>query len=116
MAKVKITRNDTRISARVTGGKKKMIYAVAEQALKDCNVFCRQDQGVLISSSYSASVPQEGKLIWNTPYAKRVYYTGRPSHDVNPHASLMWCEVARNVFGDDWDKIAQKAYTGGMGS
>lgn len=113
---VKIIRNDTRIRARVTGGKEKMVYAVAEQALRDCNYYCRQDQGTLISSSHSASVPREGRLIWNTPYAKRVYYTGTPSKDVNPNASLMWCETARAAFGKDWDKIAQKTFSGGMGS
>ena len=112
---VRIIRNDTRIRARVTAGKKAMISAVSEQVLKDSNHFCRQDQGVLIASSYSASIPSDGKLVWNTPYARRVYYTGTPSRDVNPNASLMWCEAARSSYGDDWKLIAQKSYSGGMG-
>lgn len=111
---VRIIRNDARIRARVTAGKKAMIHAVAEQALRDSNYYCRQDQGTLISSSQTASVPANGRLIWNTPYAKRVYYTGTPSHDVNANASLMWCEVAHTNHGRDWDLIAQKSYTGGM--
>ena len=111
---VRIIRNDARIRTRVTAGKKAMLYAVAEQALRDCNYYCLQDQGTLISSSYSASIPAEGKLVWNTPYAKRRYYTGTPSHDVNPNASLMWCEVAHRNFGDDWLKVAQKSYSEGM--
>ena len=111
---VRIVRNDTRIRARVTAGKKAMIYAVAEQALRDSNYYCRQDQSMLISSSYSASVPKEGRLVWNTPYARRVYYTGTPSRDVNANASLMWCEVARRNHGSDWDLIAQKSYSEGM--
>lgn len=111
---VRIMRNDTRIRARVSAGKSAMVFAVTEQVIKDSNYYCLQDQGTLISSSYTASIPAEGKAIWNTPYAKRRYYTGTPSHTVNPHASLMWCEVARKNHGGDWQKLAQKTYTGGM--
>lgn len=92
-----------------------MIPAVAEQALSDCNEYCRVDQGQLKESSQTASDVKAGKLAWNTPYARRVYYTGTPSKDQNPNASLMWCETAYDAHGKEWNKIAQKEFEKGMG-
>lgn len=81
---------------------------LAMQILKDCNYFCRQDQGTLIASSYIASQPNDGKLVWDTPYAKRMYFTGQASKDVNQNAEIMWCEKARARFGGDWEVLANK--------
>ena len=85
---------------------------LSEQILTDSNYFARQETGNLIASSQTASRPKDGKLIWRTPYAKKVYYTGNPSKNVNPHASLQWVEVARKTYGTDWQKLAQKKYDG----
>lgn len=114
-SRVQITVNRSRISARINAGINRMIPAVAEQALADCNYFARRDQGTMIESSETASDLQKGELVWNTPYARRVYYTGTPSTDVNPNASLMWCETAKNVNGRDWNRIAQQQFEEGMG-
>ena len=46
---------------------------------------------------------------------KKQYYTGTPSLEQNPNASILWCEEAHDHFGHDWDKIAQKAFAKGMG-
>lgn len=115
-AKVTITTNRSRIAARIKAGVKRLVPAVAEQALADCNFFARRDQGTMIESSETASDIQKGELVWNTPYAKRVYYTGTPSKDVNPNASLMWCEKAHDTYGAEWEKVAQKQFEEGMGT
>ena len=114
--KVTITTNRSRIAARIKAGVKRFVPAVAEQALADCNFFARRDQGTMIESSETASDIQKGELVWNTPYAKRVYYTGTPSKDVNPNASLMWCEKAHDTYGAEWEKVAQKQFEEGMGT
>lgn len=114
--RVEITINRSRISARIRSGIEKMIPAVAEQALADCNHFAKRDQGTLIESSETASDLAAGELVWNTPYAKKQYYSGTPSKDVNPNASLMWCEKAHDTYGADWQKIAQKQFEEGMGT
>ena len=114
MAIVRIIRNEIKIRAKIENGKKEMMIAVTEQVVKDSNIYCRQDSGTLISSSLSASRPERGQAIWDTPYALRVYYTGTPRKDVNPAASLMWVEVARAAFGGDWLRIAQKFFGEGM--
>ena len=113
--KVTVTLDRARVKARIKAGVEKMIPAVAEQALADCNYFAKRDQGTLIESSETASDLKAGELVWNTPYAKKQYYSGTPSKDVNPNASLMWCEKAHDTYGADWEKTAQKQFEEGMG-
>ena len=115
-AKVTVTLDRARVKARIEAGVEKMIPAVAEQALADCNYFAKRDQGTLIESGETASDLKAGELVWNTPYAKKQYYSGTPSKDVNPNASLMWCEKAHDTSGADWQKIAQKQFEEGMGT
>ena len=85
-----------------------VLPALTQQVLKDSNFYCRQDQGTLIASSQIASQPQKGQIVWDTPYAKRVYYTGTPCTDINPNASLMWYEQAKRRNHDAWLKLAEK--------
>ena len=112
---VTIKTDRARIAARINAGIASAIPAVSEQALADCNEYCRVDQGQLKESSQTASDVKAGKLAWNTPYARRVYYTGTPSKDQNPNASLMWCETAHDAHGKEWNEIAQKQFEKGMG-
>lgn len=112
--KVTITHNRAQIQRKVTAGAQKAITVLTEQVVKDSNYYCRQDQGTLISSSMHASNYPKGKAVWDTPYARRVFYTGHPSKDVNPHAQLMWVEKARAAFGSNWTKIAEKALRQGL--
>lgn len=84
------------------------LNAVKEQILTDCNYYCRQDQGTLIDSSRAVVSGQEIKVTWNTAYARRVYYTGTPSKNVNPNASLLWAEKAASKYRSDWADIISK--------
>lgn len=91
------------------------LIAVGEQALADSNFYVREDQSDL---KRSAEIRRNGKVVnltYNTPYAKRVYYTGKPSHDKNMNASLMWIEKAYNSFKSDWQRIFEKAFAKKMG-
>ena len=96
----------------VDGAFEKALFAAREQMLTDCNYFCRQDQGTLIDSSQAKPNGLTLEISWNTPYAKRVYYTGNPSKNVNPNASLQWAEKAKNTYGKEWQMILAK----GMGN
>lgn len=76
--------------------------------LQDCNKYCKEDTGTLIISSYVHSDLNNGKLVWQTPYAARQYYAIRTAyHDVNSLASWRWCEVARQNHHEQWAKQAQ---------
>lgn len=86
---------------------------LSEQILADCNLYCKEDTGALIASSQTHSKLKEGKLIWQTPYARRQYYTIKTaSTDINPGARWRWAHYARDAHLGDWRKIAQKLYTG----
>ena len=115
MANVKIKRNMPAILAKVQAGSDAMVIAVTEAVIEYGNRFVREDQGTLKDSALIASRPKDGLAIWDTPYAKRVYYTGTPSTDVNPDASLMWAEKGVKTYKKELDGIAQNAFTKGMG-
>ena len=85
------------------------LFAAQEQILTDCNNYAREDQGLLKDSESAKRNGMELEVSWNTPYAKRVYYTGKPSHDKNPNASLQWAEVAANNPSKEWAQIIEKA-------
>lgn len=89
--------------------------AVAEQAKTDSNYFVRVDQGQLKESADARRDGNNAELTYNTDYAAPVYYTGKPSHDVNPNATLMWIEAAYRKFKDDWNAIMQKAFNRRLG-
>lgn len=78
------------LKVKIEAAKDKGIKEVCNEALKDANYYARMDTGETIRSSIRASRPEEGELVWDTPYAKKVYYTGHPSTDTNPNASLLW--------------------------
>lgn len=111
---IKIKRNAAAIQAKIAAGEKKMIPAVTEAVIQYGNIFVREDQGTLKNSALISSRPQEGKAVWDTPYAKKAYYTGTPSTDVNPDASLMWAEKGVNTYKKELDQIAQNNFAEGM--
>ena len=86
----------------------KALFALKEQAKDDCNYYARQWQGTLIDSSSASCSGNTLTIAWDTPYARKVYYTGTPSKQVNPNASLMWAEKAQQTFGKDWIAILDK--------
>lgn len=102
------------VRARVKAASKKATFAMATQALKDSNYYAKQDQGTLIDSSLTASDLEGGFLVWDTPYAKRQYYTGTPSKDANPNASTMWAHQARAQHGEAWRRIGQDTLKEGV--
>ena len=92
----------------------KGLFAAREQILTDCNYFVRQDQGVLRASGRTALIGATLEVSYNTPYAKKVYYVGTPSTNVNPNASLQWCQKAADRFGDVWEKQIEKGMSNSL--
>lgn len=84
---------------------------VAEQILTDCNEFVRMQSGALAASGHPEG---NGKrIVWDTAYAKRVYYTGTPLTNRNPSASLRWCEKAKRLYSQQWADMLSKLAGGG---
>ena len=106
---VKIEFDKAKCMARVKAASEKAQETISKVALADCNEFVREDQGTLKQSSYAASDHKKGNLVWNTPYAKRVYYTGTVSKAVNSQAALRWAHKAAQKYQKDWGKAGDKA-------
>ena len=111
---VKIETNLGKIRAKINAGKQAVTVAVTEAVVEYGNIYVREDQGALKDSALISSNPKEGKAVWDTPYAKRMYYTGTPSHDINPQASLMWAQKGVDTHKKELQLIAQKALEKGM--
>lgn len=84
--------------------------ALDSQILQDSNTFAPQDENNLIESSIRNTEPGEGKIIWDTPYARRLYYNPQYnfSKDKNPQAQGLWFEAAKSAHVKDWEAIMQK--------
>lgn len=82
----------------------------AAEALDDCNLYARKSSGELVESSKKASDLKEGLLVWDTPYARRVYYTGEPAHGANTGARLMWAHAAAALHAEKWLETSKKEF------
>ena len=99
------------VVARVETAFKKGLPLLSNEVLNDCNQYCKEDTGMLSASSIIHSVLEDGRLIWQTPYARRQYWEIRTAYaDVNPHASWKWCEVAKRLHLSQWERQAQKLF------
>ncbi|EJQ77750.1 minor capsid protein [Bacillus toyonensis] len=86
--------------------------AFAEQVLKDSNFFIPMDTKNLRDSSLIASDFKAGLLVWNAPYARRLYYNPQYnfSKDENPYSSGLWFEMAKSRFISEWVALVEKEY------
>ena len=112
MANIRVEVNTNGIVSGIRNKWGSGLYKLMSMIRDDCNKYVRIDKGTLRKSSYSSSKPNEGLIIWNTPYARRVYYTGLPRTTVNPSASLQWCEKAKAEHLKKWQRMAAQL-TGG---
>ena len=106
----KVTIDIRAVRSRIDNASSKALFITSQQALKDCNYYCKQDQSGLINSSITHSDFENGKLIWKTPYAKRQYYLDAVNKDKNPNACKMWAHKAKAVHSKEWNKIMQAAF------
>ena len=104
---VRINIDPNQCAAKVEGAWQKGLFALSSQVLADCNQYVKRDKGTLESSSYAHSQLGEGRLIWQTPYAKRQYWEIQTS--LTPGRTWKWCETAKRKCKDTWRRIAEKA-------
>ena len=105
---VKINIDGDKIKYKIDRTIKNGMGMLSSIILQDCNRYCKEDTGALMISSYVHSDLDNGKLVWQTPYAARQYYEIPTAHtDVNGQASWRWCEVAKNNHKDRWALQAQ---------
>lgn len=112
---VRIDIDTLKIAGKIDSAWRRGLPQLASIIRENCNEFCKKDNGYLIASSLIHSDLSHGRLVWQTPYAARQYYEIRTANrEVNPNASWRWCEVARTVYHERWNRQAQaiKRYYG----
>jgi hypothetical protein len=108
-AKIDIDENE--IAGRINNAINKAQFALDTQVIKDSNYYAPEDTGELMRSALRASQIGKGQVIWDTPYARRLYYNPQYnfSKDKNPNAQGLWFEKAKSVHQRDWANVVQKA-------
>ena len=97
-----------KINHKVNAAWKSARVKLCEMVLNDCNLYCKEADGDLKASALTHSKPKRGKLIWQTPYAKRQYWEIETAHtDKNPLATWKWCETAKRLHKEQWQRQAQ---------
>lgn len=105
---VRIEINENSIKAKIDNTWANGLEMLSTQILKDCNLYCKEDTGMLIMSSFIHSDLKHGLLVWQTPYAARQYYEIQTAyHDVNSNATWRWVEYAKKLHLADWVRQAQ---------
>lgn len=109
---LKVTTRYDDIQNKIDNAMQKQLPIVTRAFVDDANIYCREQTGQLLESSYIASDFDKGLAIWDTEYAKRVYYTGFPATNVNPLASLMWGHKALELNRDKYQRVFQEGFGG----
>lgn len=104
---VRINIQKRSVMAKVETAFKNGLPQLSEEILNDCNEYCKMDTGNLIASSYIHSQLDEGRLIWQTPYARRQYWAIKTS--LEPGRTWKWCEVAKKKHLKQWERQAEIA-------
>ena len=102
---VRVEVNTAKILGRTKQKWQRNLAEITTVIRADTNEYVRFDQGQLKQSSYTASQPAKGRIIWNTPYARKAYYTGKPRRVKNPNAAILWCEEAKRRHLKEWRKF-----------
>lgn len=107
MLKIKFV--DKEMSKKIQQIMEKGQIILDTQVLKDSNHYAPMDEGTLIGSGIRFTQPGTGKIIWETPYARRLYYNPQYnfSRDSNPNAQGLWFEAAKSRHLKDWQRIVQ---------
>lgn len=94
------------VVGRLDGRFQSVLPQLSDTILSDCNEYVPVKTGALRNSGHLEDGGK--KIVWNVKYALKRYFTGNPSHAVNPNASLRWCEVATRRHKDEWANRATK--------
>lgn len=113
MMRVEVNINSANVGLMASNATEYAVAALSEQALQDCNYYCKQDMGALIQSSLIHSDTRHGVLKWTMPYAEHQYFNPGTRTDKNPNAGPEWCQRAYEAHHDEWDRVFQNALSRG---
>lgn len=107
MITINVKTDVAHIPRNIANSTKKAQFLLTQQVLKDSNTFIPADTWALRDSSLSSSNFDKGQIVWNTPYARRLYYGThyKFSKDKNMWAQSGWFKKAEAVYGAQWTKL-----------
>jgi len=110
---VKVKIDSTKLRQKRKQSKKFAQMQLDEDVLKDSNYFIPEESGNLMQSGILHTRIGSGKVIWKTPYARRLYYNPQYHFhkETNPNAQGLWFEAAKKLHKEDWLHKAKKKYS-----
>lgn len=111
-ANVQINFNANEILNTAERAREKAQFILDQQVVKDSNFFIPMDTTNLEGSGIRTTQFGSGEVIWNTPYARKLYYNPQYnfSKDSNPNAQGLWFEAAKALHVLDWIRLMQEVY------
>lgn len=109
---VKVDVDTNKLQSKRQNATKAAQMQLDQDVLKDSNYYIPKAIGTLEGSGVRASQVGKGKVIWDTPYARRLYYNPQYnfSKDKNPNARGLWFEAAKAKKKGNWLDEARKNY------
>lgn len=109
---VRVDVDISRLQAKRNDATKAAQMQLDQDVLKDSNYYIPKAIGTLEGSGIRASEIGKGKVIWDTPYSRRLYYNPQYnfSKDKNPNARGLWFESAKAQKKGSWVDEAKKNY------
>ena len=84
--------------------------------IRDTDPFVPMDTGMLARSAETASAIGKGEIVYDTPYARRLYYGDFSFRTVHhPNACREWFEAAKAVHEKRWIAEVGRILKGGNG-
>ena len=128
---VRVEFDAKKLHKKIEGLGKKGTGLLTHEVIKDSNVFIPMDSGELMRSALKSSDYANGKAIWDTSYARRLYYNpqfnfntaGKTTkhkdgktkfHRGNPNARGLWFEEAKAVNLPKWVNLVEEAIRRGL--
>lgn len=129
--------NDTKVKARFKEDAKLAKRLLKNEIVKDTEKFVPMQGGYLKNSITTSLQSDDDYIIYNTPYARFLYYgfvmIGRITHrpwakrgetkvktnrklqygKIHPVACSHWFERSKALYKDNWLKIAKRVYRNG---
>lgn len=110
--RVELFNPEARVSAAMERGQK----ILDDKVLTDSNYYIPAAEWNLRDSGIMHSPIGRGEVIWQTPYARRLYYNPQYnfSKDKNPNARGLWFESAKSDKLQMWLRETERAVLGGL--
>lgn len=129
--------NESKVNARLSRQTKTARRLLKNEIVKDTEKFVPMQEGYLKNSPIQSIQSDDDYIIYNTPYAKFLYYgfimIGKLTHrpwakrgetkiktgkklnygKVHPMACSHWFERSKALYKKNWLKIAKKVYKNG---